>query len=98
TKYLLHQVQLLSPLDPVFFERRERKLDELVEALGEEHDLTVLAENLGRNVAGFTTASDMSAIKGTIRKRQKSLRKKAMKAGTEVFRQESTRLKLPYIQ
>jgi CHAD domain-containing protein len=84
-KYLMHQLELAS----AFVKKSDRKLienlDQMVEALGKDHDLAVLREAMDAEVAKFASGEDMKVIHKAIRKTQKGLRKKARSVGEKVF-------------
>ncbi len=91
-KYFLHHIQLLASLKPAPFGRMEESLSELVDALGEDHDLTVLNETLRAHVAPFADADDLAILDRLTRKEQKRLWREALKTGEKGFREKEGKI------
>lgn len=84
-KSLLYQVSLLHPAAPARLDLLLSRLDQLQAALGEEHDLAVLASRLE---ASPETYGGWDCVKPTLRRinaRQQTLRKQALKLGRRLL-------------
>lgn len=78
-KYLRSFVRLMIKSDPKKAKKLERRLDDLCETLGEDRDLILLERWLKEH------AEPPRALLDLMTKRQKKLRKRAMKLGGKLF-------------
>ncbi|HLX62007.1 MAG TPA: CHAD domain-containing protein [Planctomycetota bacterium] len=90
-KYYMYYVELLSFVWPETLEKEAERLKALEQALGEDHDLTMLAERLDQEKAaiGRDVVSD---VLGEIDKRKKALRRQSLKDGEELFARKPKKL------
>lgn len=80
-----HQTQLLSAISPARLGGRLGDLDTLGELLGDEHDLTVLAEALRRERSCFSKAGDCDRVLAALDDRRRRLREQALPLGVKLF-------------
>jgi CHAD domain-containing protein len=71
--------------------RTAKRADELGELLGEEHDLAVLAERVRASPALAGKAKTRRALLKEIKRRRKKLRKRALKLGERLYREQPGR-------
>lgn len=84
-KYLWYQVQLLRDAAPSVLCPLADELDELAEALGNDHDVAVLVEYLDARPSDYGTPSDVAHIRELARRRQDELRTVAVRAGATIY-------------
>ena len=91
TKYLWHQLQILTPLGATVAQRAERA-HRLTDALGEDHDLWVL-----RNVVAARVSSDAARqeLFHLIDQRSRQLRARAFTLGRQVYADAGTAFEAP---
>jgi CHAD domain-containing protein len=80
-----YQMQALERLAPSTVGARVAPLDRLGDLLGEEHDLTVLAEALQREGGCFSDTADRDLLLRALIRRQQSLRAAARPLGTRLL-------------
>jgi len=83
-KYLWHQLQVLEPIWPSHLARLGKRVHELSDLLGEDHDLVVLRQVLRRGRARVGT-SPHRAIDRLIERRRRTVQAKATDLGAEVY-------------
>jgi CHAD domain-containing protein len=71
--------------------RTAKRADELGELLGEEHDLAVLTERVRASPALAGKAKTRRALLKEIKRRRKKLRKRALKLGERLYREQPGR-------
>ena len=84
-KYLWYQMQLLSDASPSVLGPLVDQLDVLGEALGDEHDLTVLVELLSARTDEYGTSSEVAHVTSIARLQQRELREIAFRAGATIY-------------
>jgi CHAD domain-containing protein len=80
-KYHWHHACLLQSVWPEAMRGRRRALRELSDLLGDDHDLSVLAELIRARPAEYGTLGEARALLALIERRQKELRKAARAMG-----------------
>jgi len=84
-KYLWYQMQLVRDAAPRAIGSLVDELDQLAEALGDDHDLTVLVELLETGNADVHTSADAAHVCALARERQSSLRDDAIRSGATIY-------------
>ena len=84
-KYLMYHMKLIAPASPSGLKKLERILDELQEALGDDHNLTVLAQLADGNPERFGGEDTLKFLHRAISKEQRRLRKKAGTRGSKMY-------------
>lgn len=85
-KYLRHQMNLLAPTWPPYFELAETTLHELTNHLGDDHDLAVLRETLPKKGAGDgLTTSQLRSLDEALDSRHRELIDLAFPLGRRIF-------------
>lgn len=91
-KYLRYQVRMLQPVRPDFIKRWEQQLHALSDALGDDHDLSVLRQKLlahSQHTAAHqqTTATDTHTqpLLALINARRQALQYKAQRLGAKLY-------------
>ncbi len=84
-KYLWYQLQLVHDAAPSVLGPLVDELDQLAEALGDEHDLTVLVELLEAGGDNVSTASEIGHVCDLARRRQAVLRAGAIRSGATIY-------------
>ncbi len=84
-KYLWYQVQLLHDAAPSVLGPLAAELDRLAEALGDDHDLTVLIELLDERPDEYGTADAVEHVRSMARSRQRQLRSSAIRSGATLY-------------
>ena len=84
-KYLRYHMESLRPLWPDLIGAQAERLDELGEALGDEHDLTVLAELLVRDEVACPDPAERWLLVALIHQRRADLRTKALRLGRSMY-------------
>ena len=85
TKHLGEHIALLCPLRPTAAGKTTETLGKLADALGDEHDLAVLAATLAGLGGGEIPTVDLHVIEEVIGKRRAKLRRKALRRGECFF-------------
>ncbi|HEX3836403.1 MAG TPA: CHAD domain-containing protein [Steroidobacteraceae bacterium] len=85
-KYLVNQLELLSTVFNARFRKLHRRADRLAEALGDDHDLSVLAGKLASGEAGDRT------LRKRIKKRRRKLQARAFRLGRRLYRHSTKRI------
>jgi CHAD domain-containing protein len=80
TKYLWHQLQVLTPLATGAIGELADEFHHLADYLGDEHDLAVLRERLAAPSAGMNETA-ATALKALIERRREELQDKAFSLG-----------------
>ena len=86
-KYLWYQMQLVHDAAPTVISPLVDELDRLAEALGDDHDLTVLVELL--QSSAIHTHIDAAHVGALARERQSSLRVDAIRSGATIYAETS---------
>jgi CYTH domain-containing protein/CHAD domain-containing protein len=84
-KYLWYQMRLLERAAPSTIGPLVERLDDLADALGDDHDLAVLVEQLDAEPARFGTAAVVEHARQLARAQQDELRRRAFRLGATVF-------------
>jgi CYTH domain-containing protein/CHAD domain-containing protein len=84
-KYLWYQMQLLHEAAPSVLDPLVDRLDLLAEALGDDHDLSVLVELLDTRPDDYGTAGDVDHVRALARRRQHTLRRYAIRSGATIY-------------
>ncbi|MGI9644145.1 MAG: CHAD domain-containing protein [Ilumatobacteraceae bacterium] len=84
-KQLWYQVRLLEPAAPSVLGPLRNTLDDLSEALGDDHDLAVLIERLDADPARFGGEEAIALVRSRTRQQQDELRDGAFRTGATVF-------------
>jgi hypothetical protein len=87
-KYLMYHMRLMEPAAPSRLKKLERILDELQEALGDDHNLTVLAQFAENDPERFGGDAAVKFLRSAISKEQRRLRKKAEARGSKIYAQK----------
>jgi CYTH domain-containing protein/CHAD domain-containing protein len=87
-KYLWYQMQLVHDAAPTVIGPLVDELDQLAEALGDDHDLTVLVELLEAG-ADIDTLDGAAHVRALARERQSSLREDAIRSGATIYAETS---------
>ena len=91
TKHLGEHVALLCPLHPTAAAKIAGTLGKLADALGDEHDLAVLAATLAGFGGGEIPTVDLHVIEEVIDERRAKLRRKALRRGEHFFDEGAAR-------
>ena len=83
-KYLRSQLEVIAPVQHASIESMSRKLHELSDHLGDEHDLAVLSALAQEDSGGNGHEADGALQKLIARKRRK-LRKRALEVGLPLY-------------
>lgn len=84
-KYLRYELEPLQPLSPRKIGKRATQAHKLSDYLGDEHDLTVLAEAAAAKRDLFRDEAALQDLLTLIAKRQSKLRDKALPLGAQLF-------------
>ena len=84
-KYLWYQLRLLRDASPSVIGPVVDHLDDLAEALGEDHDLAVLVEHLDATPDAFGPPATVHQVRDIARALQSALRERAFRAGAVVY-------------
>jgi CYTH domain-containing protein/CHAD domain-containing protein len=84
-KYLWYQLRLLQDASPSVIGPIVEHLDDLAEALGEDHDLAVLVERLDTTPDAFGPPATVEQVRNVARALQSALRERAFRAGAVVY-------------
>ena len=84
-KYLWYQMQLVHDAAPSVLGPLVDELDALAEALGDDHDLTVLVELLEAGSGSIHRPSDVGHVCELARQRQAVLRDLAVRSGSTIY-------------
>ena len=84
-KYLWYQMQLVHNGSPSVLGPLIEQLDQLAEALGDDHDLAVLVELLDEHPDDYGTPSDVAHVRTLARDRQQQLRAHALRSGATIY-------------
>lgn len=91
-KLLAAQMRLLYPIQPDRLKAMAKRLDQIAEWLGEEHDLGVLRETLFNGTDGHLGApAERETIHRLLSVRRTKLRTKALKRGSRLYKEKSAR-------
>ena len=84
-KHLWYQVRLVERAAPSVLEPLVASLDDLAEALGDDHDLAVLIERLRSDPDRFGGEHEVEHAVGVARSEQQELRRRAFRAGATIY-------------
>jgi CYTH domain-containing protein/CHAD domain-containing protein len=84
-KYLWYQMQLVHDAAPSVLSSLVDELDRLAEALGDDHDLTVLVELLEAGSGNIHSPSEVGHVCELARQRQAMLRDFAVRSGATIY-------------
>src|SRR5688572_3887094 len=88
TKYLWHQLQILTPIATGPVGELADEFHHLADYLGDEHDLAVLRERVAASTTGMSETA-CSALKTLIDRRRDELQDKALTLGERLFTEKS---------
>lgn len=97
-KDLRYCAELLAPIDADRLAELSGLADRLGEALGDEHDLTVLEAFASAHRDLFATPSEHKHLRKLIRRRRAGLRRQAMRLGGELYTRRPRRFTDPLVQ
>jgi CYTH domain-containing protein/CHAD domain-containing protein len=84
-KHLWYQLRLIEPAAPSALEPIVASLDDLAEALGDDHDLAVLVERLANDPAHFGGSHHVMRAIDLARHQQDDLRRRAFRLGATIY-------------
>ena len=84
-KYLRYHMETLQPLWPELIGAQAKRLDQLGETLGSEHDLTVLAERILRDDIACPDPAERWLLVALIHQRRADLRTQAVTLGQSLY-------------
>ncbi len=84
-KYLWYQMQLVHDAAPSVLGPLVDELDHLAEALGDDHDLSVLIELLDEPDGSDVPRKDIEHVRKLARERQAELRERAVRSGATIY-------------
>ena len=84
-KHLWYQARLLEPTAPSVLAPLVDRLDDLSDALGDDHDLAVLVHDLGEDPERFGDEDQVGAAVDLARHRQADLRERAFALGSRLY-------------
>jgi len=84
-KYLRYELELLEPLWPALVGELADQAHKLSDYLGDEHDLTVLAETAAARHDLFRDEAALSQLRSLVTKRQTALRERSLLLGARLF-------------
>jgi adenylate cyclase len=84
-KYLWYQMRLLEGAAPSAIGPLVERLDDLADALGDDHDIAVLVEQLEDEPGRFGHAASVDHVRRAARAQQDELRRRAFRLGATVF-------------
>jgi CYTH domain-containing protein/CHAD domain-containing protein len=84
-KYLWYQMQLVHDAAPSVLGPLVAELDQLAEALGDDHDLTVLVDLLDAHDDDGGADDEAAHVRGLARQRQAELRAGALRSGATIY-------------
>jgi CHAD domain-containing protein len=87
-KYLRHQLKIIEPIRPRRLRRLGDEMHRLSTLLGNDHDLDVLRQRLGRMQASGTSDA-RAAISREIARRSRKLRTQAVRLGARLYAQRA---------
>ena len=87
-KYLWYQVRLVEQAAPSILEPLKERLDDLGDALGDDHDLTVLIERLDRDPHAYGSRKAVKHARRLARKQQRKLRRRAFRLGESLYAED----------
>lgn len=90
-KDLWHVTQLLHCADPKRMKRLSRRAHELADLLGDHHDLSVLRDYVDVHPHHFEDASTRDALIAVIDRRRRTLARRALKLGRDVYKRPPKR-------
>lgn len=88
TKYYLHQLELVSALDPKRFAKRRKRAEQLGDQLGDDHDLAVLADKILKYARAEHAASRDPLVEELLQRiatRRRRLERKAARLGQRLY-------------
>ena len=87
-KYLYYQLQTLEAISPKRLETMVRRLRELEDRLGEDHDLAVLEKILCDGRERYGGKRPVKCVLACLARQSKKLRRETAAMGTELFREK----------
>jgi CYTH domain-containing protein/CHAD domain-containing protein len=88
-KYLWYQVRLLEQAAPSILEPLGDRLDDLGDALGDEHDLTVLIDRLDGDPHAYGSKKSVKHARKVAKRQQRELRARAFRLGETLFAEDA---------
>lgn len=83
-KYLWHQLEIVRPLRPAAIGRLARRMHDLADRLGEDHDFALLARRV-RTLSGAGAARARSRLLARIEARRRGLQSAALRLGGTLY-------------
>ena len=84
-KYLCYQIRLLEEAAPSVLQPMAESLDDLADALGDDHDLAVLIDHLKADPDKFGDRKAVKQARRLARKQQRDLRARAFRLGATLY-------------
>lgn len=84
-KYLWYQLRLLRDASPSVIGPMVEHLDDLADALGDDHDLAVLVARVDSEPRSFGAARSVDHVRGLAREQQRELRRRAFRSGATIY-------------
>jgi CHAD domain-containing protein len=85
-KDLWHATQIVRPASPGRMKKMSRRLHDLSDLLGDDHDLAVLCEYVKHHPQRFEDRHEQSALVAVIERRREVLQGKALSLGSSLYR------------
>ena len=86
-KDLWHTTQIVRPASPGRMKKMSRRLHDLSDLLGEDHDLAVLCDYVKHHPQCFEDRAEQAALVAVIERRRELLEGKARSLGSDLYRQ-----------
>ena len=94
-KYLMHQMEILTPLWPEVILGMVITLDRMAELLGEDHDLAELLENIARRPELCPNPLERSMVRALAEQRRSDVETAVRILGRKVYAERPDSLALP---
>jgi CHAD domain-containing protein len=91
TKDVWHAGKLLDPLSPKRVGRLRRRAHRLSDALGDDHDLSVLLDR-AEELAGTFGPGELELLRGAAARRRKALQRDALRRAHKLYRRKPRKL------
>jgi CHAD domain-containing protein len=88
TKYFGSQLEILEPFGPKSFAKKRKSANRLADALGDDHDLAVLAGRIRRfnvDAKGLDRNEGAAELLGPLTRRREKLQRRAFRLGARLF-------------
>lgn len=84
-KYLWHQLQILTPMQPARIGKLAARCHKLADLLGDDHDLVVLRHKIESHASAFEHTRDLDELLRRVDRRRVQLQNKAFVLGSRLF-------------